>query len=532
MFTKILAAAFVLGGATGMATSAMAQTHAGIAVNVAPRLEFNAEEMALAEVVAHHPDLAAFYGGNALKPIFQGPQGEVRRRAVQEAVALAPLHGISASRYATADLSQAAHDPVTEMRQALVLVRFMHDMTGGVVRPASVSVHIKRDVQRPAMDQLIRDFVKAPNPKQFLLDLQPKHPAYLALQRALGGKNEFTPSASLPKAPEALWRIGQRGEGVIPLRARLEDVGFLASTTDPQLYDAALAESVAQYQAAVGLPSDGVAGPRTIRSLNGDVNDDQRSRAIIISLERMRWLAGEDLDARHVWVNIPEFTAQIFDGGQEVFRTRTVVGNTGADYETPEFSDQMEYVVVNPRWNVPRSMAVRDYLPKLKANRNAVSHLEVVDRNGNVVPRSQIDFSRYNASNFPYRLRQQPSGDNALGLVKFIFPNAWNIYLHDTPSKHLFGNTNRARSNGCIRIGDPFDLAYQLLSQQTDNPQAQFQRALDTKKETWLALKPNVPVHLVYFTAFPDASGQIRHFNDVYGRDALVWDALQKAVLD
>ena len=149
-----------------------------------------------------------------------------------------------------------------------------------------------------------------------------------------------------------------------------------------------------------------------------------------------------------------------------------------------------------------------------------------------MIARDRIDFGRYTAANFPYRMRQKASDDNALGLVKFIFPNPWNIYLHDTPTKHLFGNAARAYSHGCIRIGDPFDLAYALLSKQTDDPQAMFHRALDRKKESWLKLTPPVPVHLVYFTAFPDADGTIRRFEDVYGRDGPLYDAIQKAGLD
>lgn len=129
-------------------------------------------------------------------------------------------------------------------------------------------------------------------------------------------------------------------------------------------------------------------------------------------------------------------------------------------------------------------------------------------------------------------MRQKPSDDNALGLVKFIFPNPWNIYLHDTPTKHLFRNSSRAYSHGCVRVGDPFDLATQLLSPQSDDPRGLFQRALDSGRERWLALTPNVPVHLVYFTAFPDQSGQIRFHEDIYGRDAAVWDRLQALGLD
>lgn len=505
-----------------------------VAVALAPQLNFTGEQMALAQAVANAPELASFYGSNGLQPIFEGPQGAPLRAALRAAIATAPRHGLPAERYRPARLEAAGQGLEAELLHARILLRYLRDMTGGAIRPASVVPQIHREVNRPAASALIRDFVTAADPQAFLAGVQPRHPAYLALQRALAGAEDLTVPAGIPRAPEALWRVGAQGEGVRALRARLDSIGFSATVTDPRLYDAALSDVVARYQAAVGLPSDGIAGPNTIRQLNGDgaARSDWRSRMIAVSLERMRWMGGEDLAARHVWVNIPEFTARIIDGGDEVFRTRVVVGKTTSDQQTPEFSDRMEHVVVNPRWNVPRSITVKEYLPRLQANRNSVAHLDVIDSRGRVVPRSSVDFSRYTASSFPYRLQQKPSDDNALGIVKFIFPNPWNIYLHDTPTKHLFANRLRAYSHGCVRVADPVDLATALLSQQSDNPRGMFQRALDSKRETWLALTPQLPVHLVYFTAFPDETGQIRFFEDVYGRDAVLSERLQTVGLD
>ncbi|MBU3030242.1 L,D-transpeptidase family protein [Paracoccus sp. XHP0099] len=530
----VIGALAVLGFPQSSGAQTMTAPGRAAAVAMAPRLTFSADEMALAEAVAGAPQLAAFYGSNGLKPIFQGEQGEARRKALLEVIALAPRHGLPAARYRPAELAAAGQGLAAERLHARVLLRYIRDMTGGVIRPSDADQQIHRQVRRPPADDLIRDFVRSADPAGFLAGLAPRHPAYLALQRALAGSEDLMPPPDLPPVPEAVWRIGQRGDGVLPLRRRLDSIGFSAPTVTPRLYDAALAEAVARYQSAVGLPSDGIAGPKTIRMLNGDGagGSDRRQRMIAVALERMRWMGGEDLQARHIWVNIPEFTARIVEDGQEVFQTRVVVGKTDSDLRTPEFSDQMEYLVVNPRWNVPRSITVKEYLPRLKQNRYAVSHLDVVDSRGRIVPRDRIDFSRYTAASFPYRMQQKPSDDNALGLVKFIFPNPWNIYLHDTLTKHLFRNNIRAYSHGCIRIGDPFDLAYQLLSRQTDDPRGMFQRALSGGKERWLPLTPNVPVHLVYFTAFPDETGRMRYFDDIYGRDAAIWARLEAVGLD
>jgi murein L,D-transpeptidase YcbB/YkuD len=499
-----------------------------VSVAAAPRLDFTSQQMALALAVSDDADLASFYGSNGLRPIFLGPEGEVRRLALRDAIGNAPRHGIPVARYQP-DRLTATEGLAAEIAHAHALSRLLRDLTGGVLNPTRVDPEIKRQPVRTAVVPLLARFEAAADPAAVLAGAGPDHPAYLALQQALSGPADLVVPQSLPRIATGVWRPGQRAAAIADLRTRLAAVGFAADAPDATLYDDALARAVSDYQRAAGLPDDGVAGPRTIAALNGDggTGQDARQRAILVAMERMRWMASEDLDSRHVWVNIPEFSTTIVEDGAEVFRTRSVMGKDTPEMRTPEFSEMMANVVVNPSWNVPRSIAVRDYLPRLQANRHALSHLDVVDGAGRVLARDGIDFGRYSAASFPFRLRQKPSDDNALGVVKFIFPNPWNIYLHDTPSKHLFANRVRAESNGCIRIGDPVDLARALLSRQTDDPAAMFQRARDRERETWLKLTPPVPVHLVYFTAWPGPDGRIRLFDDIYGRDARIWEALQ-----
>jgi murein L,D-transpeptidase YcbB/YkuD len=189
----------------------------------------------------------------------------------------------------------------------------------------------------------------------------------------------------------------------------------------------------------------------------------------------------------------------------------------------------MEYMVVNPSWGVPRSIIVKEYLPLLQRNPNAVSHLQVVDSRGRVVSRGSVNFAAYSARSFPYGLRQPPSERNALGVVKFMFPNQYNIYLHDTPDKGLFAKEMRAYSHGCIRLGDPIDLAYTLLARQSDDPKGLFAEHLASRKESNITLQQPVPVHLVYFTAWPSEDGEMTYRQDVYGRDKRLFDALTTA---
>lgn len=507
---------------------------ASITTAPSPRLIFSQGEMSLAEAVARTPGLADFYGTNGLQPVFTGPEAATLRAALINAVSRAPEHGLPVSRYDLAHLraidGRGATTTADELAFARVFARWTHDITGGIVDPKSIDTSIKREILRPGTAATLRAFTA--NPTATLAGLESQDPRYKALQKALGGQNDITVPDGLPMVEAGLWKIGSEGEPVAALRARLAAIGFGAGTptTRATLFDQPLADAVARYQAKLGINADGIAGPRTVSLINRRFGGGNRD--VLISLERMRWLAGQDLNQRMVWVNLPEYNAKIIEGGQTVFETRVVIGKNADDFRTPEFSDKIEYMVVNPRWNVPRSITTREYLPRLQANRYAVSHIDIVDSKGNVIPRDRINFGQYTARNFPYRMQQKPSDDNALGLVKFMFPNPWNIYLHDTPTKHLFNNSARAYSHGCIRIGRPFDLAHELLKGTSANPEATFQRALDSKKETYLNLKTHIPVHLVYFTAFPDDSGRIRHYPDVYGLDNRVYAAYEAAALE
>jgi murein L,D-transpeptidase YcbB/YkuD len=303
-------------------------------------------------------------------------------------------------------------------------------------------------------------------------------------------------------------------------------MGYLRRSAT-ETYDGAMQKAVQRFQIDHGLTADGVAGEATIAEINVGVED--RWQSVVVAMERLRWMNGVSLGKRHIWVNLPDFSAKIIDNGKVTFETVTVVGMNQADRRSPEFSDQMEFMVINPTWNVPRSITVKEYLPMLQKNPNSVRHLKIVDRRGRVVNRAETDFTQFSARNFPFSMSQPPSDSNALGLVKFMFPNKWNIYLHDTPSKSLFNKEVRAFSHGCIRLGQPFDFAYALLAPQSSDPKGEFAAHLNNRAETTLPLKTPVPVHIVYFTAWPTPKGRIEFRRDVYGRDGRVFDTLEKA---
>jgi L,D-transpeptidase YcbB len=322
-------------------------------------------------------------------------------------------------------------------------------------------------------------------------------------------------------------RPGDSGGDIVALRNRLIRMGYLDRTATAT-YDARSKSAVQAFQLDHGMTPDGVAGPGTVEEINQQAEtrlaaDPRRDGARALD-EFPRRARG-----RHIWVNLTDFRTKVYDDGKVTFETKSVVGERRDGKHTPEFSDEMEYMELNPDWTVPRSILARDYLPRFQQNPNAAQYLQLIDSRGRVVDRSQIDFTQYTARTFPFTVRQPPGDLNALGLVKFMFPNPHAIYLHDTPAKELFAREVRAYSSGCIRLNDPFDLAYHLLARQVADPKDYFDSRLATGQQTRIDLDQKIPVHLVYFTAFVTPKGEIEFRRDLYGRDARIWEALRAA---
>ena len=395
-----------------------------------------------------------------------------------------------------------------------------------MLTPANVDEEIVRDV--PLRDGLetLNAFVQS-DPSTFIAALPPQTHDYTRLMRAkIDLERDFARGGWGPTVPATSLKPGATGNDVVALRNRLIAMGFLKRSTT-RIYDADITAAVERFQIASGLEADGVAGRGTIAFMNTSMR--KRLEQVHVAMERERWLnRPEGLGERHIWVNLTDFTAQIRDNGVVSFKTRSVIGAHDRDRRSPEFSDVMEHMVINPSWYVPRSIATKEYLPQLQADPNAVSHLEITDVRGQRINREEVDFSQYSTTSFPFDMRQPPSRSNALGLVKFMFPNRYNIYLHDTPHKQLFAREVRAFSHGCIRLNDPFDFAYALLAVQTADPEGFFKSQLNTGRETTVELERHVPVHLVYRTAVTTAEGGLVFRRDVYGRDARIWEALQR----
>lgn len=496
--------------------------------------QVTAFKQAVSEAASRDKDIAAFYQSNGYKPVWTG-SGEAdrnRRAELLRAIEGAASHGLPVARYDPAALMatlQAVRSPrdrgLAEVEMSRVFLQYARDIQTGVLIPKRVDSAIVRDVPYRDRTAYLTGLVDA-KPASFFRSLPPRSLEYNALLKEKMAMERLLAQGGWgPTVPANALEPGDKGTAVVALRNRLIAMAYMGRSNSLS-YDAALTDAVQQFQNAHGLNADGKAGAETMQQIN--IGVEKRLQSVMVALERERWLNTE-LGKRHILVNIPDFTAKIVDNGVVTFRTRSVVGATASDRTTPEFSDMMEFMVVNPSWYVPRSIATKEYLPALKRNRNAVSHIEITDSRGRKVNRGAVNFSQYTSRNFPYSMRQPPSNRNALGLVKFMFPNKYNIYLHDTPSKNLFARDVRAFSHGCVRLADPFDFAYALLAAQTDDPEGEFKAVLRTGREQRINLIEPVPVHIIYRTAVTNARGHTEYRADVYGRDARIWDALSKA---
>ncbi len=518
----------------GLAATASALVVPGTSI-----AQVTAFKQAVAEAAARDRDIAKFYQATGYAPLWtgNGSRDKSRRQALVSAVGDAGDHGLPEGRY-NPDLIKTNIRKVKsdrdlgrlEVEMSRMFLQYARDVQTGLVTPSRADEQIVRGVPLRPRDGLLLALSKS-SVKPFFKGLPPGSTEYKRLLKAkleherLVGRGDWGPEVRAKKLER-----GMSGAPVVELRNRLIRMGYLRRNSSAT-YDDKMVQAVAVFQRDHGLVHDGVAGPGTLAMLN--VPAAGRLSQIMVAMERERWIntPGGRGD-RHVWVNLPDFRTRIYDKGRITFETKSVVGAGLLEKRTPEFSDMMEYMEINPDWTVPRSIIGRDYLPRLQANPNAARYLQLIDVRGRVIPadiRAQIDFSQYSEKTFPFTMRQPPGRDNALGTVKFMFPNQHAIYLHDTPERHLFQREVRTFSSGCVRLHDPHEFAYALLKRQIKNPEPYFQDILQSNKQTIVPLEQEVPVHLDYRTAFTEPKGPIQFRRDIYGRDASVWREMERA---
>lgn len=445
-----------------------------------------------------------------------------------EAVRNASTHGLSPEDYHLAALEaldpHIADQDSDELATDVYLTLAAH-LLAGRLNPVSMEPDWTAARRGRDLAAYLQGAVSSGAIRESLEALAPAQPGYEVLRDALAHYRAIPAEDIWPSVEAgAALRPGDSGPRVAQLRARLAAAGDIpAESETPELYDDALADAVRAFQNRASLDADGIVGTRTLAHLNTPIGD--RIDQIEVNLERWRWLP-EDMGRRHIRVNIADFRLEAWNNGT-VERTHDVI--VGQLFRrTPVFSGDMSYMVLNPWWETPPSLAVRDKLPAFRRDPAAVNRLgfQVIDRSGNLVDPHTIDWANVPAAGFPYRLRQAPGPLNALGEVKFMFPNQHNVYLHDTPTRGLFAQRQRNFSSGCVRVRDPLELAQWVAAETPSWTPERLMSVTAGNTETRISLSRHIPVHILYSTVIPDDVSGVRFLNDIYGRDQAVLNAL------
>ena len=399
----------------------------------------------------------------------------------------------------------------------------------GRVRPRTVNPHWNVDPRddAPPLEQAITQVAEASNPAEAIEAQKPNHFIYQGLVGALARMREIAGNGGWPTIPAGkAIKPGGTDPRIPKVRARLAVTGELdkgAAEDSSRKYDPALVEAVKLFQGRHRLNEDGVLDKTTLAALN--VSAASRAAQVRVNLERARWVLG-GLTGDFVLINLPAFKAYLIQNGKNVWEGRTQIGEEAS--VTPTFRAQMQTVVLNPDWTVPPTILADEVLAGMREGKNEIAkkRLRIYNASGDEVDPGSIDWGSASPENFNYTLRQPPGEDNALGRVKFLFPNKYSIYLHDTPNKHLFESEKRTFSHGCIRTEHPLELAEILLQGQDDWSRAKIEEVLASGEMKHIALKRKPQVLIVYWTVSVGASGEVRYAEDIYRQDVPLLKAL------
>lgn len=456
-----------------------------------------------------------------------------KARTVVDALRRASEHGLNPLDYGAEALFQKSRVVVPEtlgsfeVHLSTAFVNYAQDLNAGRLDPKSVT---RENVIYPdaiSEAKILSQGKKTRFITAYLRLLAPHTPRYERLKAALGNYRKMAAAGG--------WEAIEEGEVLKPdmddprvpaLRRRLAVSGDYVGPTDlvSTKYQGPVVKAVEYFQKRHGLEIDGVVGGNTLKQLNVPIED--RIATMEYNLERRRWMQ-DDYGRYYIFANLADQVVKLVRDEKTLHAELIQVGLPY--HRTPVFTDEMEYIEINPYWNVPKSIAVNELLPKLRQNPGslAADNFEVLIGNRAVSP-VNVSWSAYSKSHFPVRLRQRPGGKNALGRIKFMFPNRFNIYIHDTPSKQKFDAASRFFSHGCLRLRDPFKLAEVILREQGWDRE-KIDATVASGKRTVVNLETKIPVHIAYMTAWVNKDGSVHFRRDVYGRDATLGRALAKA---
>jgi murein L,D-transpeptidase YcbB/YkuD len=478
------------------------------------------------------PDVQQFYAGRAQKLAWLLPSGPTERTAAAvDALRAAESHGLNPLDYGLerlADALSALEATGPPSARALDIAELDVRVTGALLqlgrhvatgRVTPTSIDRRWNVKREA-PQYVAELQRAAEGtiESFFDAVAPRHPEYRALRDALGSLRTQA-AAGWPVVPRATLKAGESNALVVrPLRRRLAAGGYLPphAALDSDHYDQDVERAVKGFQHHHRLTPSGKLDRATVDRMNVPI--DARIAQVALNLERWRWLPN-DLGGRHLLVTVPFFDLAVREQGTAVMELRVIVGKRGN--ATPLFSDQLEAVVFSPYWNVPETIALQETIPAIERDPRylARNNMEVVNAAGEVVPPDQIPWGD-EAALATLRFRQRPGGSNALGHVKFLFPNEHAVYLHDTPDDSLFARPIRAFSHGCVRVDHAEQLAQWVLRDQPEWTGETIREAMHANTERHVRVTTAIPIFIVYLTARVDQHGGLYFADDVYDYDA------------
>jgi murein L,D-transpeptidase YcbB/YkuD len=403
--------------------------------------------------------------------------------------------------------------------------------SAGCVNPLTIDVEWFANRYDLNIDLILEDALKENTIQETLKELLPSQQGYSQLRQRLISYREIAKNGGWPTVPgDGILKRGTLNNQIIALKKRLIASGDLNGdgNSKNEVFNRDLEKAVVRFQKRHGLDADGRVGPFTRQALN--VPAERRVQQIEVNLERVRWTA-RSLGHRYILVNIADFTMDVIEHGRPVMSMDVVVGKPF--WNTPIFTKKMTHFVLNPSWNVPDSITAEELLPKIKHDPDYLKkqNIKILRRwsaNAEEIAPESISWAAMDADTFPYRLRQEPGPLNPLGRIKFMFPNKYNIYLHDTPAKGLFSNNVRAFSHGCIRIKRPIDFTEYLLQGDPEWTREKILLAIESGEQIEVRLPQRIPVHIVYLTAWVDEAGIVHFRDDIYGRDEQLSRALNQ----
>jgi L,D-transpeptidase YcbB len=518
-----------------VAVKATAATPAADAI----RLEFADSKTLLRVDPAFRSVIASHYNATGYAPLWLS-NGTLnsRAKALLQVLADAESEGLVAESYlpgALRDFSEASLGASFDAQTASALdigltrsaLEYARDVSSGQFDPGKLSLYhdMKPETVNPAT--LLKVIAYSPFPDAYLKTLVSHHVQYAALRdrlHVLDQEIRATPYEAFEATGKRV-KAGQKDSRIPDLRDRMLDIGMLepgnalVAEASREILDKPLSQALKAFQKSNGIKQTGQIDAATEIVLGLDPRQRQRDK-LAINMERLRWIP-KDLGRRHVFVNQAAFDVVVRNNGTEVWKSKVIVGRPMT--QTAVFNDTIETVVFNPSWGVPQSILVNEYLPKLRREPGYLDRIgfKVVNANGTPISSRSVNWGAY-GNKLPFGVQQPPGGDNALGEIKFLFPNAHDIYMHDTPSRQLFDESVRAFSHGCVRVQNPREFATVLLGWQRDK----VDRYTDDGESKSVPLPDPYRVHINYFTAWPDETGKITYYSDIYGRDERLLKAL------